>query len=82
VAAQATAARHEAEAARERSAHAKAQAEAALAAAEASLGEAVEFLEEVKRNATGGKGALWWIDRELAEQRKYLPTSRGGTARR
>ena len=78
---QATAARKAAEQARQASAQAKAAADAALAKAEASLAEAEAFLEEVKKTAGGGKGALWWIERELHEQRKYLPTSRGGIAK-
>ena len=80
-AAQATAARQEAERRRHASAEAKAAADAALARAEAALAEAEAFLEEVKKTAGGGKGALWWIERELHEQKKYLPTSRGGIAK-
>ena len=68
--------------ARAASEEAKAAADAALAAAEAALAEAEAFLEEVKKTASGGKGALWWIERELHEQKKYLPTSRGGIARK
>jgi hypothetical protein len=78
---QATQARQQAEQARQRSEQATHQAEQALAAAEASLQEAEAFLEHVKETASGGKGALWWIDRELHEQRKFLPSSRGGIAR-
>jgi len=80
-AAQATAARQEAERSRAASAEAKAAADAALARAEAALAEAEAFLEQVKLTAGGGKGALWWIERELHEQKKYLPTSRGGIAK-
>ena len=78
---QATVARQEAEHSRHLSAQAKAAADAALARAEQALAEAEAFLEEVKKTAGGGKGALWWIERELHEQKKYLPTSRGGIAK-
>jgi len=31
------------------------------------------FQEAVAKGGEGGKGALWWIEKELAEVRKYLP---------
>ena len=77
----ATQARQEAERRRHASAEAKAAADAALTRAEEALAEAEAFLEVVKKTAGGGKGALWWIERELHEQKKYLPTSRGGIAK-
>ncbi|MDP2437058.1 MAG: hypothetical protein Q8P67_15025, partial [archaeon] len=80
-AAQATAARHEAERRRQASADAKQAADDALARAEASLADAEAELERQKAQEGGGKGALWWIERELHEQKKFLPTSRGGIAR-
>eukprot|EP00010_Vexillifera_abyssalis_P002365 CAMPEP_0201560276 /NCGR_PEP_ID=MMETSP0173_2-20130828/78187_1 /ASSEMBLY_ACC=CAM_ASM_000268 /TAXON_ID=218659 /ORGANISM="Vexillifera sp., Strain DIVA3 564/2" /LENGTH=387 /DNA_ID=CAMNT_0047974721 /DNA_START=43 /DNA_END=1207 /DNA_ORIENTATION=- len=73
------AAREKAEQARAASEQAKQAADEALAAAEKALGEAEAYLEEVKSKAgSGGKGALWWIERELHEQKKYLPESKGG----
>jgi hypothetical protein len=80
-AAQATAARQEAERRRQAAAQAKTVADEALARAEAALAEAEAYMAEVNKNAGGGKGALWWIERELHEQKKYLPTSRGGIAK-
>lgn len=73
----------------ERTAQAAAEAvvaaEAARAAAEKSLEEAVEkvkeaeaYLQEVKSKPGSAQGALWWIDRELYEQKKYMPVSKGG----
>jgi chromosome segregation ATPase len=56
-------------------------AEEALAAAQAALAEAEAYLEEVKSRGGSGEGSIWWMERELHEQRKYLPTSRGGVAK-
>jgi len=64
-----------------RSAEAKAAADAAVDHARSLIEEAEVYLAEVQKTASGGKGALWWIERELHEQRKYLPTSRGGIAK-
>lgn len=61
--------------AEQKAADAKAAAEAAAAEARASLSRAEEFLEEVKASCSGGTndGVLWFMDRELAEARKFLP---------
>jgi len=40
---------------------------------EDALNAAERYLEEVKSRPGGGQGAIWWIERELAEVRKYLP---------
>merc|ERR1712063_215904 len=74
-------ARQAAAQARQRSEDAKAAADAALDAAADRLSEAEAYLEEVKRKPGQSYGSLWWIDRELHEQKKYLPTSRGGIAK-
>merc|ERR1712137_986772 len=73
---QASQARQVAEQARQRSQDAK----AADAAAQ-RLEEAEAYLAEVKSKPGVSYGSLWWIDRELYEQKKYLPTSRGGIAK-
>merc|ERR1712137_1401039 len=73
-------ARQQAEAARAASEKASA-AEAALDEAARRLSEAETYLEEVKSKPGQSYGALWWIDRELHEQKKYLPVSRGGIAK-
>jgi len=78
---QASQAREAASRAAQASADAKNAAEAALEAAAARLQEAQAYLEEVKSKPGASYGAIWWIDRELYEQRKYLPVSRGGIAK-
>jgi len=40
---------------------------------EAKFDEAQQYLEEIRSRSGGGEGALWWIDRELKEARKYMP---------
>merc|ERR1712063_14507 len=73
--------RQAAEAAAQESARAKDAAEAALDQAANRLQEAEAYLTEVKSKPGQSFGALWWIDRELHEQKKYLPVSRGGIAK-
>merc|ERR1712137_1388228 len=70
------------EAAAQESARAKDAAEAALDQAANRLQEAEAYLTEVKSKPGQSFGALWWIDRELHEQKKYLPVSRGGIAKK
>jgi len=61
---------------------AKLTSEAAFKKAEKALQDAQNYLDEVKKNATGGKGALWWIERELEEAKKYMPQSKGGVPKK
>jgi len=75
---EATEARHDAEKAREASARANEAAEAALDDAQTKLEEAEAYLVEVKSKPGCAHGALWWIERELHEQKAYLPESKGG----
>merc|ERR1712100_216646 len=51
---------------------------AALDDASKKLQEAEDYLEEVKSKPGCAHGALWWIERELHEQKAYLPESKGG----
>jgi len=44
--------------------------------AENMCADAERFLEEVRSRPGGGQGALWWIDRELQEVKKFLPKRR------
>jgi len=44
--------------------------------AERACGDAENYLEELRSRPGGGQGALWWIDRELQEVKKYLPKRR------
>jgi len=49
------------------------EARQAAAEAEHLCSEAENYLEELKSRPGGGQGAIWWIDRELQEVKKYLP---------
>jgi len=59
----------------------KEKADAAAEAAAASKAKAVEAfeeaekaLEDLKKNGDGvARGAVWWLERELTERRKYMP---------
>jgi chemotaxis protein histidine kinase CheA len=80
------AAKRKAEKARVAGEEAAAKAEAARLAAEAAVeeakrkvAEAEAYLDEVRAAASAGQGTLWWMDRELQEQKKYMPQSKGGT---
>eukprot|EP00009_Paramoeba_aestuarina_P008784 CAMPEP_0201520554 /NCGR_PEP_ID=MMETSP0161_2-20130828/11830_1 /ASSEMBLY_ACC=CAM_ASM_000251 /TAXON_ID=180227 /ORGANISM="Neoparamoeba aestuarina, Strain SoJaBio B1-5/56/2" /LENGTH=438 /DNA_ID=CAMNT_0047918963 /DNA_START=7 /DNA_END=1320 /DNA_ORIENTATION=+ len=86
-AAAATASREEAErsrtaaeAARQEAEAAKNAADAAVDAAQAAVAEAEAFLEAEKARPGNSHGALWWIDRELHEKKKYMPMRKGGIA--
>jgi chemotaxis protein histidine kinase CheA len=71
-------ARKQAEAARAAAEEAKARAEAAVEAAQNAVKEAEAYLHELLANPGSGHGALWWIERELTEKKKYMPVSKGG----
>ena len=43
--------------------------------------EAEDYLEVEKNKPGGSKGAIWWIDRELHEKKKYMPMRKGGIAK-
>jgi len=77
----ATRSREAAEAAARASAAAKQAADAALDDAARQLQEAEAYLAEVKSRPGQAFGQLWWLDRQLHEQRKYLPTAKGGIAK-
>jgi len=66
------------EAAKKKADAAKAAAEAAEDDARKKLKEAEEYLEMLRKQPGAQYGALWWIDRELAEKRKYLPQRKQG----
>jgi DNA repair exonuclease SbcCD ATPase subunit len=69
------------EAATRKAEKARAAAEAALNEAQKRFEEADAYLKEVSSRSGSAKGALWWIDRELQEARKYMPTKKGGVAK-
>jgi hypothetical protein len=70
--------RKRAEAARSAAEDAKSRAEAAVAAAQDSVRDAEALLAELLANPGSGQGALFWIDRELTEKKKFMPVSKGG----
>jgi hypothetical protein len=57
---------------------AKAAAEAAVESTKVKLEEAEKYLTELMSKPGSAQGALWWIDRELHEAKKYLPERKGG----
>jgi len=65
----------EAEKARHDAAEAAAEAEAAVDDAQKKVQQAEEYLNEVKSRPGSAHGALWWLERELHEQKKYMPTT-------
>jgi myosin heavy subunit len=67
-----------AEAAAQAAAEARSAAEDALEDARRKVAEAEAYMEEVKRKPGTPHGAIWWLQRELHEQKKFLPTSKGG----
>jgi len=78
---EATQARAQAEEAHQASLVAAKAAEEALNEAQQKLEEAEAYLEEVKSKPGCAHGAIWWMERELHEKRKYLPVSKGGIAK-
>jgi len=67
-----------AEEARRASEEATRRAEEAVNAAQDKVKEAENFLDEVKRKPGTPHGAIWWIERQLQEQKAYLPERKGG----
>jgi len=47
--------------------------EEAVRDTEVRMAEAEAYLEEVKKHGGNPDGAIWWIERELKEAKKYLP---------
>jgi len=50
--------------------------EAAVADTERKAKEADDYLEELKRAPTAAHGAIWWMQREVQEAKKYMPRSK------
>jgi len=69
------------EAALKRAEKARAPFEAATEAARAKVEEAEAYLEEVASRPGSPHGRIWWMERELHEKKKYMPTARGGIAK-
>jgi len=57
---------------------ARALAEEAMEAASQKVDEAQAYLDEIKNQPGQPYGSIWWVDRELFEQKKYLPEAKGG----
>jgi len=53
-------------------------ADAALDEAQKRFAEAEAYLKEVSSRSGSAKGALWWIEKELQEAKKYMPQRKGG----
>eukprot|EP01130_Rhizamoeba_saxonica_P015400 TRINITY_DN68_c0_g1_i2.p1 TRINITY_DN68_c0_g1~~TRINITY_DN68_c0_g1_i2.p1 ORF type:complete len:448 (+),score=165.19 TRINITY_DN68_c0_g1_i2:39-1346(+) len=70
----ATASREAASAAAAEAQAARAEADAALDEANAKFDEAVAYMEEVKSKPGQPLGAIWFLDRELEEAKKFMPT--------
>jgi len=73
-----SAAQKRAEKARAPFAEARAAAEAAMEEARRQVEEAEAYLNEIKNQPGQPYGSIWWVDRELHEQKKYLPEAKGG----
>jgi len=71
-------ARKHAQEARVKAQEAVAAAERAVEDARESVRKAEEYLEEIRQQPGQPYGALWWLDRELAEKKKYLPQRKQG----
>ncbi|EKE40296.1 hypothetical protein ENUP19_0188G0014 [Entamoeba nuttalli] len=58
-------------------------ADQALVEAEQKVAEAEAYLAEQQKKATGaGQGTMWFMQRELDEKKKYMPTRKGGVAKK
>jgi len=75
---EATKATKAAEKARQDSERATREAEAAVEAMQVKVDEAEAFLNYVKSKPGKAAGAIWWMERELHEKKKYLPERKGG----
>jgi len=52
---------------------ARADLEKKVAETEKAAAEAEEYLDNLKKQPANPFGAIWWLERELAEAQKYLP---------
>ena len=78
----ATEAREKADADAEEARQRKEAADAAVEETAQKVEEAEKYLQEQQAASEGsGQGAMWWMNRELEEKKKYLPTRKGGVAK-
>jgi chromosome segregation ATPase len=75
------AAKRKAERAVKAAEEARQAADKAVEDARNKVAEAEAYLVEVSNKTGSAKGALWWMDKELQEAKKYLPQRRGGVAK-
>jgi len=60
----------------------KKAAEETLAECKVKFKEAQEYLTKVKSQCGSAQGGIWWIERELHEAKKYMPTAKGGISKK
>ena len=59
------------------------QAEQAVEEMSKKVAEAEAYLKEQQEASSGsGQGAIWWLNRELEEKKKYMPMRKGGVAKK
>jgi predicted nucleic acid-binding Zn-ribbon protein len=69
------------EAAQKRAEKARAPFLEAREKAEAAFKEAEAYLEEISKKGGSPLGSIFWLNRQLHEQKKYQPTAKGGIAK-
>jgi len=69
------------EAAQKRAEKARAPFLEATEKAEAAFKVAEAYLEEIKNKGGSPQGSIFWLNRQLHEQKKFKPTSKGGIAK-
>jgi len=57
-------------------------AEEAEEHARQKVAEAEAYLEEIRSKPGCPHGGIWWVERELHEKKKYMPSSKGGIAKK
>jgi len=60
----------------------KIAAEQTLTVVKEKVKEAEDYLQQVKSQCGSAAGGIWWIERELHEAKKYMPTAKGGIAKK
>jgi len=56
--------------------------EHAVEEAKHRVAEAEAYLKEVKSKPGVAAGAIWWLDRELHEAKKFMPSAKGGISKK
>jgi hypothetical protein len=69
------------EAAQKRAEKARAPFLEAREKAETAYNEAQAFLDEISKKGGSPLGSIFWLNRQLHEQKKYQPTSKGGISK-